>query len=39
MMYIPDVRNVSTLISSFGDIVDKCWTESAVTWNVIFAMR
>ena len=35
----PDVGNMSTVISSFGDILDNCCTKSYVTYNVMCAMR
>ena len=34
-----DVRNISTVISSFGDIVKKCFTQSSVTCNLMCEMR
>ena len=33
------VRNMSAIISSFYDIVEKCFTESAVTGNMMCGMR
>ena len=35
----PDVSNISTVITSFDDIVEKCRTESAATFNVMREMR
>ena len=35
MKSIPNVSNISTVIFCFCDIVEKCCTESAVTYNVI----
>ena len=35
----PDVRNASTAISFFGDIMESCFTESAVDYNVMCAMK
>ena len=32
----PDVRNKSTVITPFGDIVDNCCTEYSVNFNVMF---
>ena len=33
MTYSTDVRNVFTVISSFGDLVEKCCTESNVNYS------
>ena len=34
-----DVSNIYTVITSFGDIVEKCCTESAATFNVMCEIR
>ena len=34
MIFISDVSNKSTVISSFGDIVEKCFVGSSVTCNI-----
>ena len=38
MMSCSDVSNKSTIISSFGDIVEKCCTQPAMTLNMICEM-
>ena len=38
IMSITDVRNISTVIYPFGDIVDKCCAKYVVNYNVICGM-
>ena len=39
MTYSPDISDISTVIYSLRDIVDKCCTEYYVTLNVMCVMR